>query len=352
MSTRGDYACRALLSLALREGETGPTSVRDIAERTALPQPYLEQILLALKGAGLVRSKRGVGGGYVLARPPDEILLSEIVSAVDGPITLGDFGEPHADGACDHEGQCVLLAIWKQAGEVMRNPPRGFHPGVDRQRRPRRRPLAAVPSRTPSVARNRAGFLRYVGTGYRVGAARALEIGCQFAPERHRFAGRRVIQHQFDGVQERALQLQFRAALAVHRVADERMVDRAQVDPDLVGSTGFEIALQQRQLGRAVETIEHLVLGTRRASVWRRSPSAADRCRERPIGASITPCGAAGCPHTNARYARVAWCEANCSISILRACWVRATTSSPELPASSRCTIPGRTCSPTPASSG
>ena len=84
----------------------------------ALPQPYLEQILLALKGAGLVRSKRGVGGGYVLARPPDQIRLAEIVSAVDGPITLGDFGEPHQDGACDHEGQCVLLAVWKQAGDA------------------------------------------------------------------------------------------------------------------------------------------------------------------------------------------------------------------------------------------
>ena len=127
VSTRGDYACRALLSLTLREdSDAGPTSVRDIAERTGLPQPYLEQILLALKGAGLVRSKRGVGGGYVLARSPDDILLSEILSAVDGPITLGDFGEPHADGACDHEGQCVLLAIWKQAGEVMRHYLDGF----------------------------------------------------------------------------------------------------------------------------------------------------------------------------------------------------------------------------------
>ena len=95
--------------------------MRDIAERTGLPQPYLEQILLALKGAGLVRSKRGVGGGYVLARDPDEIQLSEIVSAVDGPITLGDFGQPHQDGACDHEGQCVLLAVWNQAGDHMRH---------------------------------------------------------------------------------------------------------------------------------------------------------------------------------------------------------------------------------------
>src|ERR1700760_2709523 len=85
VSTRGDYAARALLSLALHASE-GPTSVRDIAERTGLPQPYLEQILLALKGAGLVRSKRGVGGGYVLARPPAEIDLAEVVSVVDGPL--------------------------------------------------------------------------------------------------------------------------------------------------------------------------------------------------------------------------------------------------------------------------
>jgi len=123
VSTRGDYACRALLSLALHvdePGQSGPTSVRDIAERTGLPQPYLEQILLALKGAGLVRSKRGVGGGYVLARPAEEIRLSEVVSAVDGPIALGDFGEPHQEGACDHEGQCVLTHLWNLAGEYMR----------------------------------------------------------------------------------------------------------------------------------------------------------------------------------------------------------------------------------------
>lgn len=120
VSTRGDYASRALLSLALHGAEAGPTSVRDIAERTGLPQPYLEQILLALKGAGIVRSKRGVGGGYILAREPHEITLGEVVSAVDGPIALGDFGPPHQDGACDHEGQCVLLAVWADIGGQIR----------------------------------------------------------------------------------------------------------------------------------------------------------------------------------------------------------------------------------------
>ena len=105
--------------MALHADQT-PTSVRDIAERTGLPQPYLEQILLALKGAGLVRSKRGVSGGYHLARPAEEIRLSEIVRSVDGPIVAGDFGDPHSDGACDHEGQCVLLAVWAHVGDHMR----------------------------------------------------------------------------------------------------------------------------------------------------------------------------------------------------------------------------------------
>jgi Rrf2 family iron-sulfur cluster assembly transcriptional regulator len=118
VSTRGDYAARALLSLALhgsdRPTSDRPTSVKEIADRTGLPQPYLEQILLAVKGAGLVRSKRGVGGGYVLARPPEEITLADIIAAVDGPLTtlLGDH---------DHcEGHCVLQEVWVDLSEETR----------------------------------------------------------------------------------------------------------------------------------------------------------------------------------------------------------------------------------------
>ena len=113
VSTRGDYAARALLSLALH-GSDQPTSVKEIAERTGLPQPYLEQILLAVKGAGLVRSKRGVGGGYVLARPAAEIDLAAIVAAVDGPLTT--LLDEH-----DHcEGHCVLQEVWVGASDEMR----------------------------------------------------------------------------------------------------------------------------------------------------------------------------------------------------------------------------------------
>jgi Rrf2 family iron-sulfur cluster assembly transcriptional regulator len=119
VSTRGDYAARALLSLALH-GSERPTSVKEIAERTGLPQPYLEQILLAVKGAGLVRSKRGVGGGYVLARDPAQITLAEIVAAVDGPLTtlLGEH---------DHcEGHCVLQEVWVGMSEETRQFLHGF----------------------------------------------------------------------------------------------------------------------------------------------------------------------------------------------------------------------------------
>lgn len=113
VSTRGDYAARALLSLALHRSDR-PTSVKEIAERTGLPQPYLEQILLAVKGAGLVRSKRGVGGGYVLARPPAEITLADILGAVEGPLTTLLAEHDHC------EGHCVLQEVWVAVSEEMR----------------------------------------------------------------------------------------------------------------------------------------------------------------------------------------------------------------------------------------
>ena len=113
VSTRGDYAARALLSLALHASDR-PTSVKEIAERTNLPQPYLEQILLAVKGAGLVRSKRGVGGGYVLARPPAEITLAQILAAVDGPLTTLLPEHDHC------EGHCILQEAWVGVSEQMR----------------------------------------------------------------------------------------------------------------------------------------------------------------------------------------------------------------------------------------
>lgn len=113
VSTRGDYATRALLSMVLH-GDESPTSVKEIAERTGLPQPYLEQILLAVKGAGLVKSKRGVGGGYLLARSAEDITLADIIVAVDGPIAQ------RLDSYDHHEGHCVVQDVWVEVSEQMR----------------------------------------------------------------------------------------------------------------------------------------------------------------------------------------------------------------------------------------
>ena len=55
-----------------------------------------------------------------MARLPEEITLAQIVAAVDGPIVAGDFGAPHENGACDHEGQCILLAVWADLGQQIR----------------------------------------------------------------------------------------------------------------------------------------------------------------------------------------------------------------------------------------
>ena len=231
MSTRGDYASRALLSLALHADESGPTSVRDIAERTGLPQPYLEQILLALKGAGIVRSKRGVGGGYILAREPSLITLGEIVSAVDGPITLGDFGEPHQDGACDHEGQCVLLAVWAGISSRIRHQLDSFT-------------LADI----AAMARGQADWPEpepEPGDSAEAGEHRGEVVG-QRRLERQRLARDRVGELEPLGVQERPGHRERLALAAVAGVADHRVADRAEVDADLVRAAGLEGAHRAR----------------------------------------------------------------------------------------------------------
>ena len=88
LSKRGEYGLRALIALANGQDNspTGMIQIREISEREQIPSKFLEQILLALKNAGLVHSKMGVGGGYYLARPPKEITLGQIVRTLDGPL--------------------------------------------------------------------------------------------------------------------------------------------------------------------------------------------------------------------------------------------------------------------------
>lgn len=86
ISQKAKYALRALVAL-VRARETGqPTMIADISRDQAIPKKFLEQILLDLKRAGLVESRRGRAGGYILLRPPGEITFGEVLRLIDGPI--------------------------------------------------------------------------------------------------------------------------------------------------------------------------------------------------------------------------------------------------------------------------
>jgi Rrf2 family protein len=116
LSTRGDYAVRALLELTFAPpGEPVPLSA--IAERTNIPFNYLEQIFKELRTTRLVRSHRGQRGGYVLGRPADEVTVADVIRAMEGPLapTLCASRTRHAPCAtylCPNEDECVLREMW------------------------------------------------------------------------------------------------------------------------------------------------------------------------------------------------------------------------------------------------
>lgn len=83
VSAKAEYACVAMLELASRAAQARPVRLAEIADRHGIPQPFLVQILLQLKSAGLVHSNRGASGGYSLARPPEEVTLYDIIAVVD-----------------------------------------------------------------------------------------------------------------------------------------------------------------------------------------------------------------------------------------------------------------------------
>jgi Rrf2 family protein len=88
LSKRGEYGLRAMIILAeaQKTSPNGMIQIKEISAREQIPAKFLEQILLAMKNAGLVHSKMGVGGGYYLARPSKEITLGQIVRTLDGPL--------------------------------------------------------------------------------------------------------------------------------------------------------------------------------------------------------------------------------------------------------------------------
>ena len=217
-----------------------------------------------------------------------ELQLSEIVSAVDGPISVGDFGEPHHERRVRSRGTMRADRRVERGQRVHAQAPRQLHPRRGRQdgARPgalaRRRELKASPPHPRSAL------------------PAAPQVVGQRAGERDSLAGGGMVERQLGGVEERAVEPERRAPLAVRAVADERMADAGEVDADLVGPAGLQPARQQRRVRPVAEPLDDLVLGARRLARRRRPPSAVGSPGSRPIGASMMPWAAAGCPHTRA----------------------------------------------------
>jgi len=110
VSTRGEYALRALILLGQRPNEVIP--VADISEKTRVPVNYLEQILLQLKKLGYVESKRGARGGYTLRMPADQVVIGEVIRRLEGPLAPMGCVSVTAYEPCPLEEGCLLKPLW------------------------------------------------------------------------------------------------------------------------------------------------------------------------------------------------------------------------------------------------
>ena len=115
ISAKTEYACLAMLELAARHDSGEPVRIRDIADEHGIPSRCLVQILLQLKGAGLVASTRGAAGGYQLTKSPGEIPLGVVMSVIDGQ-------EEQISSSAGRETPLgeTLLHIWQTAADAQR----------------------------------------------------------------------------------------------------------------------------------------------------------------------------------------------------------------------------------------
>ena len=117
LSTKGRYGLRALIDLAQYSGEESPVSITSISARQNLSERYLEQLMSMLKKAGLVKSVRGAGGGYVLAKAMEEISVGDILRALEGSIEPVDCPGLEPDGGCSASDSCVTKYVWKRIND-------------------------------------------------------------------------------------------------------------------------------------------------------------------------------------------------------------------------------------------
>ena len=116
VSTRAQYGMRALVEIARSGAE--PISLKSVAQKQAISQHYLEQIVAVLRRHGLVDSVRGAQGGYRLARPMEEIAALEVVELMEGSLAPVACIDDSAN--CDHSGQCSTEGLWRRVDGAVR----------------------------------------------------------------------------------------------------------------------------------------------------------------------------------------------------------------------------------------
>ena len=109
LSTKGRYAARLMLDLAIHYGQ-GRILLKDIAHRQDISDKYLGQLIMPLKNAGLVQSIRGSHGGYILSRDPASITLKQVIEAVEGPLAIVECVDK--PDLCTKSDSCVNRDVW------------------------------------------------------------------------------------------------------------------------------------------------------------------------------------------------------------------------------------------------
>ena len=120
ISAKDEYACSAVLELSLNYDPDSPVRVQDIAEHQNIPAKFLFQIMQVLKRVDIVRSKRGTDGGYVLARPPEEITIGDVIQSISGPfVQLSCLESGNFDNDCDRESTCQFKPVWAEVDRAI-----------------------------------------------------------------------------------------------------------------------------------------------------------------------------------------------------------------------------------------
>jgi Rrf2 family protein len=116
LSTRSRYGARLLLDMA-QHYHSGPLHLSQVAQRQGISVKYLEQIAIPLKKAKIIKSVRGPKGGHLLARPPEDIHLAEVVAVLEEGETLADCAD--APGLCERSSCCATRLVWQEAAQAM-----------------------------------------------------------------------------------------------------------------------------------------------------------------------------------------------------------------------------------------